>query len=137
MKKGIVKTLLAIAATTAVLIEHNNMTVGETIKIKQKAISEVKNLYDYNNIEIHHTNSIEDFNTLTHILENRNGKLVVEVSNGTVINDSGDGIDSHGYYRHYDTSKFSEGDEVQSIFVYNPDTNAIDDIMYRIDILIE
>ena len=47
------------------------------------------------------------------------------------------GIDILGNYRHYDMEKFSVGDKVQSVFVYNPKTNFIDDILYRTDTLIE
>lgn len=75
-------------------------------------------------------------NKLKEILENRDGKIIIEVSNGTVTDSNGDGIDVCGYYRHYD-NRFSVGDMVQSVFVYNPQNNSVDDILYRVDTLIE
>lgn len=76
----------------------------------------------------------DNYDRLIDALECRNGKIIIEVSNGTVTNDNGDGVDVCGYYRHYDMDRFSESDTVQSVFVYNPDSNYTDDILYRIDI---
>ena len=87
--------------------------------------------------QLYYTLTQEDFDALTPILENRNGKIIIEVSNGTVSDSEGNGTDDCGYYRHYDSEKFSPGDYVQSVFVYNPDTNSTDDILYRVDTLIE
>ena len=63
-------------------------------------------------------------------------KIIIEVIEGTVLDSEGNGIDTCGYYVKYDTKKFSEGDKVQTVLIYNPDTNYIDDILYRIDTLI-
>ena len=40
-------------------------------------------------------------------------------------------------YVKYDSGQFSNGDKVRSIFVYNPKTNYFDDIVHRIDRLME
>ena len=45
--------------------------------------------------------------------------------------------DQFGFYVKYDSERFHKGDKVQSIFVYNPETNYLDDIIYRADTLIE
>lgn len=87
--------------------------------------------------QLYYTLTQKDFDALTPILENRNGKIIIEVSNGTVSDSEGNGTDDCGYYRHYDSEKFSPGDYVQSVFVYNTDTNSTDDILYRVDTLIE
>lgn len=79
----------------------------------------------------------EDLECLSHALENRNEKIIIKVSNGTVLDSEGNGVDILGNYRHYDMKNFSVGDKVQSVFVYNPKTNFIDDILYRTDTLIE
>ena len=67
------------------------------------------------------------------IIENRNGSLVIEVVEGTVLDSNGNGGHSD-YYIKYDTEQFSKGDEVISLFVYNPCTNYADDILHRVDI---
>lgn len=71
------------------------------------------------------------------VIENRNGALVIEIMEGTVFDDEGNGgcySEYCSYYIEYDTEKFSKGDEVISLFVYNPETNYADDIIYRVDI---
>ena len=55
----------------------------------------------------------------------------------TVLDDDGNGSDSFGFYVKYDSGQFSKGDKVRSVFVYNPDTNYLDDIVCRVDWLIE
>ena len=87
--------------------------------------------------EIFYVGSDSDHDNLLDKLENRNGKIIIEVSNGTVLDAKGNGQDICGYYVKYDSSRFSVGDKVQSVFVYNPETNYIDDIVYRIDTLIQ
>lgn len=87
--------------------------------------------------QLYYTMTQEDFDALTPILENRNGNIIIEVSNGTVLDSDGNGTDDCGYYRHYDVEKFSPGDYIQSVFIYNPDTNSTDDILYRVDTLIK
>ena len=87
--------------------------------------------------EVFYICSESDHEKLLEALENRDGKIVVEVSNGTVLDDEGNGQDICGYYIKYDSSRFSAGDQVQSVFVYNPGTNYIDDIVSRTDTLIQ
>lgn len=86
--------------------------------------------------EVFYISSESDHEKLLDALENRNGKIVIEVSNGTVLDNEGNGQDICGYYIKYDSSRFSAGDQVQSVFVYNPETNYIDDIVSRADTLI-
>ena len=87
--------------------------------------------------EVFYICSESDHKKLLEALENRDGKIVVEVSNGTVLDDEGNGQDICGYYIKYNSSRFSAGDQVQSVFVYNPETNYIDDIVSRTDTLIQ
>lgn len=145
MKRRIIKVLLAIT-TPAILVGYSSIVTGETCKTAKASsipnIEEVKTvtengLLTWDNTEIYFTRNKDDFNALTPILENRNGKIIIEVIEGTVLDTSGNGTDNCGYYIHYDMDKFSVGDKVQTVFVYNPDTNYTDDILYRIDTLIE
>ena len=87
--------------------------------------------------EVFYISSASDHEKLLDALETRNGKIVIEVSSGTVLDDEGHGRDICGYYIKYDSERFSAGDQVQSVFVYNPETNYIDDIISRTDILIQ
>ena len=87
--------------------------------------------------EVFYIGSVSDHEKLLDALENRDGKIIIEVSSGTVLDNEGNGQDICGYYIKYDSSRFSAGDQVQSVFVYNPETNYIDDIVYRTDTLIQ
>lgn len=132
----IVSSTVSCNSTICSSITSNNITSNSMIDNKQiqdiDEITEIKG-----SVQIYHIKTDEDFNRLTPVIENRNGKIIIEVSSGTVMDDNGNGIDICGYYRHYDTERFSKGNQVQSIFIYNPDTNYVDDIIYRMDTLIE
>ena len=84
-----------------------------------------------------------DCNDLTlEQLENRNGKIIVEIIVGEVLDGSGNGRvinspDGEKLYIHYDMEKFQVGDYVVSYCIYNPDTNAEDDILIRFDYKLE
>jgi len=74
-------------------------------------------------------------------LENRNGKLIIERVIGVVddtTNGSGHVIDNNNFYISYSGVKgIKNGDVICSYFVYNPDTNYMDDILYRFDYVID
>ncbi len=73
----------------------------------------------------------------------RNGLLLVEVADVTITEDEGDGRlggydAAKGWYAAYDTQDgYNLGDRVLSVFVYNPATNLLDDVLYRYDIPIK
>ena len=85
------------------------------------------------NIHVYHSKTKEDFDRLTSIIENRNGRIIIEMVDATVLDGDGNGSDSFGFYVKYDSGQFSKGDKVRSVFVYNPKTNYLDDIVRRID----
>lgn len=93
-------------------------------------------LSELSKIETYYLQTQEDFNEFNEILESRNW-IVVEISNGTVLDDDGNGVDDGGFYICYDNTKFAPGEHVRTMCIYNPDTNYIDDIIYRADFLIE
>lgn len=73
------------------------------------------------------------------LLENRDGKLVVERAIGVVLDEDGNGkIINCQYcpdcYIHYSCG--GVGDVIESYLVYNPDTDYYDDIMDRYDYII-
>ena len=88
-------------------------------------------------VEVYKTESKNDLKKLTNLLSKRKGKIIVEIVTGKVVNNNGDGKDSCGYYIAYDKKKFKKGDKVQTVFVYNPENNYTDDILYRVDTLIK
>ena len=161
MKKKIVKALLAMMVSVSV-IGCNTIKTTDSV-IENDSYIDMNTVISYNGTsdslqlnfedgtdyyleipqkpngmtDIFYVGSDSDHDKLLDKLENRNGKIIIEVSNGTVLDNNGNGQDTCGYYVKYDSSRFSAGDEVQSIFVYNPDTNYIDDIIYRIDTLIK
>ncbi len=49
--------------------------------------------------EIYYIFTQEDLECLSHALENRNEKIIIKVSNGTVLDSEGNGIDTLGYDR--------------------------------------
>lgn len=72
------------------------------------------------------------------ILQNRNGKVVIEIIEGTVLDDKGNGEYSYAdytYYINYDAETFHKGDKVITVFVYNPDTDYTDDIISTYNVL--
>lgn len=87
--------------------------------------------------EVFYIGSDSDHEKLLDALETRNGKIVIEITTGTVLDDKGNGRDICGYYIKYDSDRFSAGDLVRSVFIYNPDTNYIDDIVFRTDALMK
>lgn len=69
-------------------------------------------------------------------ITHRNGKIIIQVVQGTVISDNGDGELDTGDYIKYDAD-LKQGDRVETVLVYNPATNYTDDVMYRADTLIK
>lgn len=82
---------------------------------------------------IYYVQSKKDLNKLGKILEKRNGRIIVEIINGTAKDNKGNGLDTAGYYIYYNPQKFKKGDRVQTVLVYNPETNHTDDVSCRID----
>lgn len=70
-------------------------------------------------------------------LTNRNGRIYIDVVDGIVLDEEGNGkqlntsSDSGNYIAYND--KYKAGDKVISLFIYNPLSNAEDDIITRLD----
>lgn len=70
-------------------------------------------------------------------LTNRNGRIFIEVVDSVVLDDEGNGkqlnaIPDNSDYIAYN-EKYHAGAKVVSIFIFNPFSNAEDDISLRID----
>lgn len=92
------------------------------------------------------TNTMEIYDTskmTEEILTNRNGKIIVEKIIGEVTNYKLDGkilncnTNNEGYisYKRVDGAK--EGDKILTYYIYNPFTNEQDDVLTRLDFIID
>lgn len=74
-------------------------------------------------------------------LQSRNGKLIIEVVIGQVDNfvtGAGHQLDNPDYYISYaNMNGISNGNIICTYFIYNPENNYEDDIMYRYDYIID
>lgn len=114
MRNRIVK-VMAMVLATVMLTGADCTTAGEQTETRADRITD---------------------NVITGILENRQRKIIIEVIEATVLDDDGNASDSFGFYVKYDSGKYEKGDRVQTAFVYNPENNYLDDILYRVDTLI-
>ena len=70
-------------------------------------------------------------------LTNRNGRIYIEVVDGIVLDEEGNGkilnaLPDNGDYIAYNET-YHAGDKVISLFIYSPLSNAEDDIIARLD----
>lgn len=141
MRKRIVKVMATLMATV-LLTGYNCTTAGEQTETKADSISDnvitetIDNMIAWDNAEVYFTRTKADYDRITEILENRRGKIIIEVIEATVLDDEGNACDDFGFYVKYDSGKYKKGDRVQTAFVYNPENNYLDDILYRVDTLI-
>jgi hypothetical protein len=76
-------------------------------------------------------------------LKNRKGKIIIEQCIGIVTSSKGDGKILNGNDLEYDYINYgcvediNVGDIILTYFVYNPDNNVPDDIIYRTDYIID
>ena len=88
--------------------------------------------------EIYYINSSEDFDRCAYAVQNRNGKIIIEVVRASVTSDNGDArITADGSYIKYSADDVQTGDTMETVLVYNPSNNYIDDVMYRADTFLE
>lgn len=86
--------------------------------------------------ETYFIKSQADYERSTDAITHKDGKIIIQIMQGTVISDNGDGdLDTGGYIK-YDAD-LKQGDRVETVLVYNPATNYTDDVMYRADTLIK
>ena len=86
--------------------------------------------------ETYFIKSQADYERSAAAINHRDGKIIIQIVQGTVISDNGDGeLDTGGYIK-YDAD-LKQGDRVETVLIYNPATNYADDVMYRADTLIE
>lgn len=86
--------------------------------------------------ETYYIKSQADYERSADAINHRDGKIIIQVVQGTVISGNGDGELDTGCYIKYDAD-LKQGDRVETVLVYNPATNFDDDVMYRADTLIK
>lgn len=85
------------------------------------------------------TGIYDSLNVSEELLENRNGKLIIERVVGYVIDWDGNGIVLNARDRNYDYISYAgirgarPGDLVVTYLYYNTETNYVDDVIYRSD----
>ena len=141
MRNRIVK-VIAMVLATVLLTGAYCTTAGEQTETRADSISDnvitetTANMIAWDNTEVYLTRTQSDYDRMTEILQNRNGKIIIEVIEATVLDDDGNACDDFGFYVKYDSGKYEKGDRVQTAFVYNPENNYLDDILYIVDTLI-
>jgi len=141
MRKRIVKVMATLMATV-LLTGYNCTTAREQTETRTDSVSDnvlsdtIDNMIAWDNTEVYFTHTKVDYDRMTKILENRKGKIIIEVIEATVLDDYGNACDDFGFYVKYDSGKYEKSDRVQTAFVYNPENNYLDDILYRVDTLI-
>lgn len=65
--------------------------------------------------------------------QNTTERPLIEAIDAKITDNHGNAIDRDGYYIKYDSRIFKKGDNARTVLVYNPCTNYVDDVVYRID----
>ena len=99
----------------------------------------------YDNM-VANANIIEIYDTseLTHdIMKNRDGKIIVEKIIGEVTNNKLDGkilnchVNNGDFISYKRVENAKKGDKIVTYFIYNPFNNVEDDVMTRLDFIID
>lgn len=131
----------------------DDVTITETRVHDGKYLDNVSQVEFYDSM-IQNVNAIEIYDTseLTpQVMANRSGKIIVEKVIGKVtsnnldgeilncnVNDGGYGNKDGGNYISYErVDGAKEGDKIVTYFVYNPFNNEQDDVMTRLDYIID
>ena len=131
----------------------DDVSITETRVHDGKYVDDVSQVEFYDNM-IQNVNAIEIYDTselTAQVMSERNGKIIVEKVIGKVTSDKLDGeilncnVDDGGYgnkdggnyisYERVDGAK--KGDKIVTYFVYNPFNNEQDDVMTRLDFIID
>lgn len=143
MKNRIVKAMM-ISATMMMMLtgckgttkNSDNIAKSNDVQSIETSLELPQNMTDDFQTEIYYIDSQEKSDKCYEALQHRDGKIVVEVVTGTVTGENGDGqIDYQGYIKYHDD--LAIGTRIESVMIYNPNNNYIDDIMYRADTIIE
>lgn len=87
-----------------------------------------KSEINFPKIIVKHDDEIS-YELLTHRKEQN--LIIISYIWGEVVDNNGNGKDEDGYYIYY--PNIPKGKKVLTMFSYNPNSNAIDDVIYRCD----
>lgn len=125
MRNRIVK-VIAMVLATVLLTGADCTTAGEQAETRADSILDnvlsdtIDNMIEWDNTEVYFTHAKADYDRMTEILENRKGKIIIEVIEATVSDDDGNACDDFGFYVKYDSGKYEKGDRVQTAFCIQP-----------------
>ena len=131
-----------------IFIGHNTDNIPLELNTEVEAMSKTEyasqvEFYD-NMVEDIDIVQIYDASDMTlEILQNRDGKIIIEKVIGKVTTDNLDGEvmnvgkNMHNYISYRCVEGAKNGDVVLTYFVYNPFTNAEDDVIIRTDFIID
>lgn len=89
--------------------------------------------------QVHNDSKIKVYDTKDlnfEILESRKDVIIIEHCEGVVLDDELNGADPNGNYISYaSVDGVKKGDKVDSYFVYNPNSQYVDDITERYDFI--
>lgn len=124
------------------IISTTKVTPPKTVYQMSYDVSQVEfcdNLIkDTFKVEIYSTDELD-----TETLTNRNGKMIIEKVIGKVTSDSLDGKilncidDEHDYISYKNVPDAKKNDTVLTYFIYNPLSNEQDDVLTRINFIID
>ena len=124
------------------VISTTKITTNKTVYHISYDVSQVE--FCDSLIEDTYKAKIYDTNELTtETLINRNGKIIIEKVIGKVTNDNLDGkilncIDEeHDYISYKNVHGAKKNDTVLTYFIYNPSSNMEDDVLTRINFIID
>ena len=124
---------------------NNNMPI-ELIKRTENPNSgfNVSQVEFYDNMIANVSMEMYDTSVMTEeILTNRNGKIIVEKIIGEVTSYKLDGkilnckADSGNYISYERVDGAKQGDKILTYYIYNPFTNEADDVLTRLDFIID
>ena len=88
---------------TILLIRYDCITAGEQAETRADSILDnvlsdtIDNIMAWDNAEVYFTHTKADYDRMTEILQNRNGKIIIEVIEATVSDDDGNACDVFGF----------------------------------------
>ena len=136
MKNRIVKAMMISVTMMMMVTGCEDTAKSNDVKSIETSVELPQNMTDDFQTEIYYIDSQEESDKCYEALQHREGKIIIEVVTGTVTGENGDGqIDYQGYIKYH--GGLAVETRVESVMIYNPDNNYIDDIMYRADTIIE
>ncbi len=147
MKIEILKTVVAIvnaavcSLQSAVFTENVQHVNANDCYVEENTLLQPD--YDFENLNLNDFDYVQiiDFGSDPELLENRDGKIIIEKAIGVVLDEEGNGEllncnSCSNCYIKYGKSDENIGDIVLTYFIYNPDSDYYDDIMLRYDYVI-